>query len=262
MNEFKAEIRSTVLSNNINRISGFSNRLTLNIPSSNEIRQVRDTVEERSPIEPTGNIGQDDTEDVLQREDPTLALASTRIEIERLLRKILDKRTDISPQETGRIKTAGLPSLISNFIARYPDYQYLRDAFRYVTQVCNAAIHAQVVSDDQAMEALGLGKQIIAILHRVLKEDFGPSDGEASLVGRFIQALKLPLSASRRTGRKYGHRVSRPHCHPIPLPTKCHLERSRKIRGCSCRCTPPPTLKHPSGPTPYRRSLCPPGGRT
>ena len=36
--------------------------------------------------------------------------------------------------------------------------------FVYVTQVCNAAMHAQNVSSDQAKEALALGAQIIAQL--------------------------------------------------------------------------------------------------
>lgn len=43
-------------------------------------------------------------------------------------------------------------------------YAYLRDPMKKVIAVCNAAIHAQIVSADQADEALKLGSQIIAVL--------------------------------------------------------------------------------------------------
>jgi hypothetical protein len=39
-----------------------------------------------------------------------------------------------------------------------------------VTQIGNAAIHAQRVSDDQATEALALGAQIIAVLREFSDE--------------------------------------------------------------------------------------------
>jgi hypothetical protein len=122
---------------------------------------------------------QDDLEQILLREDPALALAWTRIEIERNLRGVLG-RDLISWQSlsVGSIRFATLPQLFEAFTKRYPEYQYLKDAFRYVTQVCNAAIHAQFVSEDQAREALGLGGQVIKILKHLTKQ--GELDAETN----------------------------------------------------------------------------------
>ena len=50
------------------------------------------------------------------------------------------------------------------FVSKHEEFEYLRTPFRYVTEVCNAAIHAQRVSDEQAQEALALGAQVIGAL--------------------------------------------------------------------------------------------------
>jgi hypothetical protein len=163
---FKAEVRNnlSVISTSVNTISGFSNQLTVNLPNTKEIREAREEIENNSPKSLTKGDKQDDLEQLLQREDPTLALAWTRIEIERLVRKILGKRTAASPDELAAMKFATLPRLFNQLTTLYPRYQYLNDAFRYVMQICNAAIHAQSISYDQALEAAGLGGQIILIL--------------------------------------------------------------------------------------------------
>ena len=53
------------------------------------------------------------------------------------------------------------------FIHEYEEYAYLLKPFLYVTRVCNAAIHAQKVSEQQAEEALALAAQIIAVLQEI-----------------------------------------------------------------------------------------------
>ena len=175
--DFKSEVRNSlsVISTNVNTIGGFSNQLTVNLPNPSEIRGVRKEVENNTPKMKTDEK-QDDLEQILQREDPALALAWTRIEIERLLRMVLgrDLKTWYA-QSTADVKFATLPQLFEAFIKKYPGYQYLRDAFRYVTQVCNAAIHAQFVSGDQAREALGLGGQVIVILKHHIGDGVGTS---------------------------------------------------------------------------------------
>ncbi len=50
-------------------------------------------------------------------------------------------------------------------------YAYLRGLMRKVLEVCNSAIHAQIVSMDQAEEALKLDSQIIAILKQHQQAD-------------------------------------------------------------------------------------------
>lgn len=171
---FKAEVRNnlSVISTNVNTISG-SNQLTVNLPNTNEIREAREEIENNSPDSLTKQNKQDELEQLLQREDPTLALAWTRIEIERLVRKILGKRTAASPDELEAIKFATLPRLFNQFTTQYPRYQYLNDAFRYVIQVCNAAIHGQNISYNQALEAAGLGGKIITTLQNLTDNDQG-----------------------------------------------------------------------------------------
>jgi hypothetical protein len=173
--EFKAEVRNTlsIISTNINTISAVSNQVTVNLPNPNEIRELRHELEDRSEKQLTKPSKQDDMEELLQREDPTLALAWTRIEMERLLRRILGRRTHASSSEPKDIKFASLPQLFNSFTALNPGYRYLNDAFHYVTNICNAAIHAQNVSPAQAREALGLGRQVILILRNLAGEATG-----------------------------------------------------------------------------------------
>jgi hypothetical protein len=122
----------------------------------------------------------DDQQQVLLREDPALAFAWTRIEIERLLRTVIERDLHAwYAQSEVDVKFASLPQLFDAFLKRFPEYRYLRDAFRYVTQVCNAAIHAQVVSEDQAREAFGLGGQVISILKHLIDKREGPPGSPA-----------------------------------------------------------------------------------
>ena len=162
LQQFKSEVRNnmSVLSTNVNTIGRMSNQVTVNIPGLHELRQARQMVESEAP---GAKVTAEQVEEriALQSEDTTLALAKTRIEIERLLRQILGKR--LSASEEG-VKFAGIGQLFDSFISQNNQFSYLRKPFRYVTQICNAAIHAQRVSDEQAQEALALGAQIIAVL--------------------------------------------------------------------------------------------------
>jgi len=171
LKEFKAEVRNnlSLISTNVNTISGISTHFTVNIPNTDQIREVREEVERRSDREMVLEQRPDELEELLQREDPTLALAYTRIEIERLLRRILGKRTESSPEELAGIRFASISRLFDKFLAQYGDYKYLQEGFRYLIQICNAAIHGQNVTYDQAQEAASLGRQLILILQAIAK---------------------------------------------------------------------------------------------
>jgi hypothetical protein len=65
----------------------------------------------------------------------------------------------------------GARQLFDLFLREHPDMSYLRRSFDYVTQICNAAIHAQHVPEEQAEEALALGAQIIAVLNDISGQD-------------------------------------------------------------------------------------------
>lgn len=171
LREFKSEVRNSlsVLSTNVNTIGGMSNNVTVNIPGLQELREAREAVAKNSP-DSLEEARQVEEKLLIQSEDTTLALARTRIEIERYLRKILGKRVAFTDAQD-RVKLMGARQLFEQFLREHPDQSYLRRSFRYVTQICNAAIHAQYVSDEQAQEALALGAQIIAALNDISGQD-------------------------------------------------------------------------------------------
>lgn len=172
IHSFKADVRHnlSLLSANISTISGFSNQLTVNLPDSSDIRKARQSIANNAPSELTHSRGEEDLERFLRDEDPTMALAWTRIEIERLLRKIVSVQPHSADNEGDQTRLVGLPKLFRTFLSRQPGFGYMADAFRYVTQICNAAVHAQPVTGEQASEALGLGGQLIIVLRAVAGE--------------------------------------------------------------------------------------------
>jgi hypothetical protein len=167
LKEFKAEVRNSVsvLSTNVNTIGGMSNQITVNLPGLAELREARQMVDDKTPAEAKQSAEKVEARIVLQSEDPTLALAKTRIDIERLLRESIGRRTVVSPVDDS-IKFASINQLFQIFLAKNEEFTYLRQPFKYVIQVCNAAIHAQRVPEEQAQEVLALGAQIIAVLEK------------------------------------------------------------------------------------------------
>jgi len=172
LQEFKAEIRNSlsVLSTNVNTIGGMTNQVTVNIPGLAELRDARKTMDSQSPAGSTEEAKELEGQLLIQSEDTILALARTRIEIERHLRRILGKRTSVTPGKDDSVKFMGTRQLFDLFLRQHDNLSYLRRPFMYVTQVCNAAIHAQHVSGEQADEALALGAQIIAVLNDISAE--------------------------------------------------------------------------------------------
>lgn len=167
LREFKAEVRNSVsvLSTNVNTIGGMTNQVTVNMPGLTQLREAKQMVDEKSSEETKQSAERIETRIALQSEDPTLALAKTRIDIERLLRNYVGKRPTTSHVDEPT-RFAGINQLFQIFLAQNEEFTYLIQPFRYVTQICNAAIHAQRVSDEQAQEALALGAQIIAVLEK------------------------------------------------------------------------------------------------
>lgn len=91
------------------------------------------------------------------------ALAKLRMQLERELRRILGKRssTVVSPggEATEFLSTR---SLFNQFVQALPAYERFRGSLDYVLKVCNAAIHAQVVPEGHAQEALHMGLQMLS----------------------------------------------------------------------------------------------------
>jgi hypothetical protein len=164
LQEFKAEVRNSVnlLSTNVNSISGMTNRFNIyNVPSVPQMEKEARVLDEKAPR--AVNAAQEVQHFLLEQdEDIVISLFKTRVEIERLLRKIVGKSTNLPPGKD--VRMAGLPQLFAVFVAQNPNYAYLRNSLHYVNQVCSAAIHAQQVSEEQAREVLALGAKIIATL--------------------------------------------------------------------------------------------------
>ncbi|MCX6628999.1 MAG: hypothetical protein NTW28_15385 [Candidatus Solibacter sp.] len=156
LREFKAEVRNSVsvLSTNVNSISGMTNRIDFynNVPSVPQMEQEARILDQRAPA--TVNSAQEVQRVFLQQDDDiVISLFKTRVEIERLLRKIVGISTNLPPGKD--IRMAGLPQLFEMFLAQSPEYKYLQTSLRYVNQVC---------------EVLALGAKIIATLDDFLGE--------------------------------------------------------------------------------------------
>lgn len=164
--EFKNETRNTLslIAATVTTISNISSTVNVSLPGLADLLAAREGIEEIS----TGKT-HDDAQEVrqgliLDDESIIMPLARTRIQIEQLLRKILQKSLKVSNAGGKDIKFLSARSLFRQFLESFPDYKSLYKPFDYVIRVCNAAIHGQKVPKDEADEALNLGAEIIAVL--------------------------------------------------------------------------------------------------
>jgi hypothetical protein len=166
LSDFKAEVRNTlsVLSTNVNTIGGMNNQVTVNLPPVAELQQARQEVAAAIPAKAKMHVGTVESKIIRQSEDDvTMALARTRIDIERTLREALSKQTAFEPDQES-MKFTNVTKLFALAVEKQPQLRSLQKAFKYVTQVCNAAIHGHQVSYEQADEALALGAEILTAL--------------------------------------------------------------------------------------------------
>ncbi len=173
LKEFKSEIRNniSVLSTNVNTIGNLSNQVTVNFPGIGELEEIKNKVDELTEPK-TKQEAEDIRNNILfESEDTVMALARTRIQMEYLLRKNLRKRLSVNELRNKSIKFMGLYQMFNMFISENPKYKYLIESFRYVNKVCNAAIDAQKVPEEQANEALDLGSRILAVLTDIAETD-------------------------------------------------------------------------------------------
>lgn len=166
--EFKGEVRQmlSIVSTNINTIGNLTNTVTINVPGIGELLEEKEKLAQTSDNETLRASEEIKDELSLEGEDTIMALARTRIRLEYLLRNILGKGTRIEklPKD---IKFISLGQLYRRFLKEYPNYKNLENSFTYVGQICNAAIHAQRISEGQAREALDIGARLIAILNKI-----------------------------------------------------------------------------------------------
>lgn len=161
--DFKTQINQsmTLISSSINAsISSMNSNISITLPGQEELKSEIDKLKhDNSKPRVTGLRFR---EQVLEssENDYSLALAKTRIEIERLLREQLGKRT-LFPNKIKDIKYVSLNKLFYMYNREHPEFEKYYNSFKYVQSICNAAIHGQKVSTGQAMTALELGEIII-----------------------------------------------------------------------------------------------------
>ncbi len=175
--ELKQEVKDTreesrqlfnVLNTTINTISNtLTNNVNVYMPGYQERERAREDIQFYD-----NRVNRNAVDDLINEfwrgdDDLIMPLARVRIEIERHLREILGKRT-ISEDLRGKgRKFYSAGSLFRIFLKEYPDYKHLGSSFDYVLRLCNAAIHGQVLDDDQALEALEMGAKIISVLRGI-----------------------------------------------------------------------------------------------
>lgn len=172
--DFKTEIRQSVqmLSTSVTAsIGNLNNQVTINLPGTDELKQEIEKLKQQSTQTDTSRLTEIKEELLLDEDDDIImALARTRIKLEGLLRKALNKRQTIANTPKTDIKFLGLNSLFQQYVQLNPTFKDYQNSFRYVQQICNAAVHGQKVSKGQADEALQLGALIIRELNGQIDE--------------------------------------------------------------------------------------------
>jgi hypothetical protein len=172
--DFKTEIRQSVslLTNSVNAsIGNMNNNVTVHIPGAEQLREANRKIDEHGNYK--DRISFKDVKEQLsinEDEDTIMALAKTRIKIETLLREI----TNSTNSQRNPI---GLNELFKIFLSKHPEYGFLKDSFRYVLRICNAAIHGMDLSYMQAEEAIELGIRIIKELEFIKNENIKDNNG-------------------------------------------------------------------------------------
>lgn len=157
--DFKIEVRNT-----LNVVSTQRTNVYVNgAPNAAQLREQQAAIATKLDSTEQSTVAKyEETVKSQESDDVAYVLAKVRIDIERLLRTIVGKR--IGPVPNTNIKLASARQLFDSLVQMEEAWEYLRRPFEYVNRVCNAAIHGQLVSSEQADEALKLGAQIIAAL--------------------------------------------------------------------------------------------------
>lgn len=175
--EFKRETRETlsIYNNLINTVSNTINQsVIVNIPSYEKLENAKKVVKDFAVKEGAKIVTDNVLEQYIAAEDDDImyALSRLRTDMERSLRSILKKRIITSDPSKMKKKYYSVGKLFSLFIEELPQYNDINQSFRYVLQICNAAVHGQSISKDNALEGLAAGLEILNIL-KPIEEKYG-----------------------------------------------------------------------------------------
>lgn len=88
-------------------------------------------------------------------------LLKIRVQMEKELRNILEKRTSVTSHSDLNINYYSLHKLFDLYIEKYPESKTLRQPLKLFSNTANAAIHGQMINKRQYEEALELGVKIL-----------------------------------------------------------------------------------------------------
>lgn len=153
------------LTNNLNFLSqNLSNNINIynSAPDVETLKKANDALDKYDP-----NNEQQKLEEELDLEPSEdewfwiFNLLKIRIELEKELRILLEKSTNISISRNIDIKYLSLNKLFDMYVRKYPDSEILREPFRLFSNVANSAIHGQNIDKTQYEEAKEIGVKIL-----------------------------------------------------------------------------------------------------
>lgn len=115
-------------------------------------------------FEKISKVQEESSEIIYNSEEPEWKIAKSRIEIEKALRLILDKRISISNTSKLDIKFFSLNKLFSFYLEEFPESRNMGSSFKLFNQIANAVVHGQHLSTEQIDKGLRLGVNIMRYL--------------------------------------------------------------------------------------------------
>jgi hypothetical protein len=170
--QFKDETRAT-LTAYTSLISAISNTVNhtvnVNLPSRSETTQAKVDLDTTLTTTTKKSELEEKVRSFLASEgnDPNYALAKLRMQLEKELRRVLNKETSNPLTPEHNVKFLSIRSLFLQFVSRFPNYQGIEGSFDYVLKICNAAIHGQFISEEYAYEALSMGFRMLDELKEI-----------------------------------------------------------------------------------------------
>lgn len=138
--------------------------VVVNLPSEREARAARKEIDEALTHATAQAIEATDvSEYLLSRGDADVhfALARLRMDMEKQMRRILGRRLETSDPTRMKGRFLGARSLFNRLMSEKPRFRKMENSFYYILKVCNAAIHGQQISEDVALEAIGMGLRML-----------------------------------------------------------------------------------------------------
>jgi hypothetical protein len=167
LSDFKSTTQNQFqfLTNNLNFLSqNLSNNINIynRAPDEEVLEDANRNLEKPNKKEELNKVEKDlDFQTGNEEELWIFNLLKIRVQMEKELREILEKRTSVSSRSDLNIKYFSLHKLFELYIEKYPDSKTLKQPQRLFSNVANAAIHGQTISKRQYEEARELGVKIL-----------------------------------------------------------------------------------------------------